>query len=644
MINSTLSKEILSHVVGLETSLEVWKALGSTLAQHSKARELQLKHALQECKKGNSTIDDYLRTFKNICDSLGAIGCSVTDEDKSYWLPQGLGPNYESFTTTMLAKPLIPSYQEVMASLKIRNLRTSSLHKSPMESAYICGRANHTAIQCYKRFDHAFQSDEIPEALASMTIGDPHERAWYSDSGATSHMTNNEGNFSKLQSYSVTDKDLNPLALSIPSPSFSSNFGDESSRNTDASNNPDHPSDEIQGGMPHSNSTQSLNLSPNVPPVHQPCVSITPLSSPPSPPPPPPRSQEVLAYRSGGNAIRTEEDYADVNWDEIGFGLMPTDYMYVMKCSQDEKFSCGELNRYGNIELSPSSGVLNYGQGLFEGMKAYRKVDGGLLLFRPEENAQRLKFGAERMCMPSPSTEQFINAVKQTVVANKRWVPPPGKGSLYIRPLLIGTGAILGLAPAPNYTFLIYASPVGNYFKEGLAPLNLVIEDEFHRAIPGGTGGIKTIANYAPVLKAQTRAKSNGFSDVLYLDSVKKKYLEEVSSCNVFVVKGNVISTPSTEGTILSGITRKSIIDLARNYGYQVEERPIPVTELTHADEVFCTGTAVIVAPVGSITYQGKRFEYKTGLGAVSQKLYSTLTAIQTGLIKDKMGWTVEID
>ncbi|KAF6175675.1 hypothetical protein GIB67_022677 [Kingdonia uniflora] len=197
MINSTLSEEIFSHVVGLEISREVWKALGSTLAQHSKARELQLKHALQECKRGNSTIDEYLRTFKNICDSLGAIGCSVPDEDKSYWLLQGLGPNYESFITTMLAKPLIPSYQEAVASLKIYDLRTSSLHKSSMKSAYITQRG-------------------------------------------------------------------------------------------DASNDPDHPSDGIQGGIPHLNSIQSLNLSPNVPPVHQPCASITPLSSPPLPLPPPP--------------------------------------------------------------------------------------------------------------------------------------------------------------------------------------------------------------------------------------------------------------------------------------------------------------------------------------------------------------------
>ncbi|GFP78867.1 branched-chain-amino-acid aminotransferase 5 chloroplastic, partial [Phtheirospermum japonicum] len=197
-------------------------------------------------------------------------------------------------------------------------------------------------------------------------------------------------------------------------------------------------------------------------------------------------------------------ELADIDWDNLGFGLTSTDYMYMMKCSQGEAFSKGELQRFGKIELSPSAGVLNYGQGLFEGLKAYRSQDGKILLFRPEENAIRLRMGAERMCMPSPTVEKFLEAVRATVLANERWIPPPGKGSLYIRPLLMGSGAVLGLAPAPEYTFLIYVSPVGNYFKEGLAPINLIVETEMHRATPGGSGGVKTIGNYAPVLKAQS--------------------------------------------------------------------------------------------------------------------------------------------
>lgn len=342
-----------------------------------------------------------------------------------------------------------------------------------------------------------------------------------------------------------------------------------------------------------------------------------------------------------GNVL---SDLADIDWDNLGFGLMPTDYMYMMKCAQGELFSKGDLQPFGNIELSPSAGVLNYGQGLFEGLKAYRTEDGNILLFRPKENAMRMRMGAERMCMPSPTVEQFLEAVKATVLANERWVPPPGKGSLYIRPLLMGSGAVLGLAPAPEYTFLIYVSPVGNYFKEGLAPINLVIENEMHRATPGGTGGVKTIGNYAAVLKAQSAAKAKGYSDVLYLDCVHKRYLEEVSSCNVFVVKGNVISTPAIKGTILPGITRKSIIDVACNQGFQVEERMVPIEELLDADEVFCTGTAVVISPVGSITYMGKRVAYgNSGVGLVSQQLYSALTRLQMGLAEDDMDWIVKL-
>ncbi|XP_043707812.1 branched-chain amino acid aminotransferase 2, chloroplastic-like isoform X2 [Telopea speciosissima] len=335
-------------------------------------------------------------------------------------------------------------------------------------------------------------------------------------------------------------------------------------------------------------------------------------------------------------------ELADISWDDLGFGLVPTDYMYVTKCLKGGDFPDGELVRFGNIELSPSAGVLNYGQGLLEGLKAYRKQDGSIVLFRPKENALRMRVGAERMCMTSPTVEQFVEAVKLTVLANKRWVPPPGKGSLYIRPLLMGSGSVLGVAPAPEYTFLIYVSPVGNYFKEGLAPIHLIVENEFHRATPGGTGGVKTIGNYAAVLKAQSGAKAKGYSDVLYLDSVHKRYLEEVSSCNVFVVKDSVISTPAIKGTILPGITRKSIIDVARSQGFQVEERLVSVEELLDADEVFCTGTAVVISPVGSITYLGKRVSYgDSKVGVVSQQLYTTLTSMQMGLSEDKLGWTV---
>ncbi|XP_065020333.1 branched-chain amino acid aminotransferase 2, chloroplastic-like isoform X2 [Musa acuminata AAA Group] len=312
-------------------------------------------------------------------------------------------------------------------------------------------------------------------------------------------------------------------------------------------------------------------------------------------------SSTIRCEATEASVYRETVETINLDWDNLGFGLVPTDHMYISKCSQDGIFTKGELLRYGPIELSPSSGVLNYGQGLFEGLKAYKKEDGSILLFRPHENALRMRMGAERMCMPSPAVEQFVDAVKLTVLANKRW--------------------------------------------EGLAPINLVVENEFHRAAPGGTGGVKTIGNYASVLKAQKRAKENGYSDVLYLDSVHKKYLEEVSSCNIFVVKNKIISTPEIKGTILPGITRKSIIDVARGQGYQVEERLVSVEELLDADEVFCTGTAVVVSPVGSITYLGRKVEYKNnGIGVVSQQVYSSLTSLQMGLTEDKMGWTMKLN
>uniref|UniRef100_A0A803QV61 Branched-chain-amino-acid aminotransferase n=1 Tax=Cannabis sativa TaxID=3483 RepID=A0A803QV61_CANSA len=339
----------------------------------------------------------------------------------------------------------------------------------------------------------------------------------------------------------------------------------------------------------------------------------------------------------------SDDDWSEMESDTLGFGLMPTDYMYSMKCSNDGNFEKGCLTSYANIQLSPSAAVLNYGQGIFEGTKAYRKEDGGLLLFRPDQNGVRMKIGAERMCMPSPSVCQFVHAVKQTVLANKRWVPPCEKGSLYVRPLLIGTGPVLGLAPAPEYTFLVYASPVGNYFKEGLGPLSLYVEDEFDRASRGGTGFVKTISNYSPVLKALDRAKKNGFSDVLYLDSINKRHIEEASSSNIFIVKGDLISTPAIKGTILSGVTRRSIIEIALDHGYKVKECDITVDELMEADEVFCTGTAVGVAFVGSITYHSKRVGFKTGSQTVSHKLYTSLVGIQRGVIEDKKGWIVEI-
>jgi branched-chain amino acid aminotransferase len=265
----------------------------------------------------------------------------------------------------------------------------------------------------------------------------------------------------------------------------------------------------------------------------------------------------------------TDEKYANVKWEELGFALTPIDYMYVAKCRQGESFTQGKIVPYGDISISPCSPILNYGQGLFEGLKAYRTEDDRIRIFRPDQNALRMQTGAERLCMTPPTLEQFVEAVKQTVLANKKWVPPPGKGTLYIRPLLLGSGATLGVAPAPEYTFLIYASPVGDYHKVS-SGLNLKVDHKYHRAHSGGTGGVKSCTNYSPVVKSLLEAKSAGFSDVLFLDAATGRNIEELTACNIFIVKGNIVSTPPTSGTILPGVTRKSISELAHDIGYQV--------------------------------------------------------------------------
>lgn len=343
-------------------------------------------------------------------------------------------------------------------------------------------------------------------------------------------------------------------------------------------------------------------------------------------------------------SAQDDDSICDVDWDNLEFKARETDHMFVMKSNMYGEWYKGQLEPYGSLELSPFAGVLNYGQGLFEGLKAYKTPDGRLLLFRPEENARRMILGADRMCMPAPSIHTFVEAVKQTVLANERWVPPVGKGALYVRPLLIGTGPVLGLAKSPEYTFMVYTAPVGNYFKEGPSPIHLKVESVYARAVHGGTGGVKTICNYAPVLKAQLDAKREGFTDVLYLDALEKKYLEEVSSCNIFVVKDNVISTPEAKGCILPGITRKCIMELAGSLGFKVEERKVTVDDLLSADEAFCTGTAVVVSPVGSVSYHGKRVSFSDrGMGRASSALYKILTDMQLGRSLDTWGWTREV-
>lgn len=350
---------------------------------------------------------------------------------------------------------------------------------------------------------------------------------------------------------------------------------------------------------------------------------------------------------SSALAVDDAAPKADIDWDNLGFGLDHAgQVMYCATWTNTNGWE-GRLQDYGPLPLMPSAQALNYGQSIFEGLKARRTEDGRIVLFRPDRNAARMRDGANRLLMPEVPEQMFIKSVEDTVVANAEYVPPVGKGSLYLRPLLFGSGPILGLGPAPSYTFTVFCAAVGSYFKGGqLTPINLKVEEQFHRAAPGGMGGTKAAGNYSPVLLTQRSAQAMGFSDVVYLDAKTDSQLEEVSSCNIFIVKGKTIKTPPLVGTILPGVTRESILQLAAKKGYSVEETSVSVSEALEADEVFTTGTAVVVSAVGSLAYKGKKRVYGDGQKPtpVALELYEALTGIQSGTATDPFGWVHTVD
>lgn len=334
----------------------------------------------------------------------------------------------------------------------------------------------------------------------------------------------------------------------------------------------------------------------------------------------------------------------NINWDELSFSLTVTKEMFLATCKAGGVWDQGEFRPFGNISISPAAGVLNYGQGLFEGLKCQRSKVGKLLLFRPLENGKRMAEGARRLCMAEYPPEEFVKAVKETVRRNEEYVPPYGKGSLYIRPCLWGTGAVLGVSPAPEYTFMIYVSPVGAYFKTGFKPGKFVVMSEFHRAAPKGTGGIKAIGNYAATMYPGKLVKAQGYNDCLYLDAREDKYIEEVGSANFFCVKGRTLLTPAL-GSILPGITRQSVMTLAREkLGLEVREASVSVEEAMAADEAFCTGTATVVSPIGTLVFGERETVYQGGdVGPVTRKVYELLTKIQMGEAKDEWGWVEDV-
>ena len=334
----------------------------------------------------------------------------------------------------------------------------------------------------------------------------------------------------------------------------------------------------------------------------------------------------------------------NIDFDKLAFSIMPGEVMFISKCKADGVWDGGEYLPYGNISISPAAGVLNYGQGLFEGLKAMRTKAGKLVLFRPAEYGKRMAEGAHRVCMPAFPVDKFVEAVSEIVRRNKEFVPPYGKGSLYIRPCLWGTGAVLGVAPAPEFTFMVYVSPVGPYFKTGFTPIKLEITREFHRAAQKGTGGVKSIGNYAGVMLPAKKTKAKGFNECIYLDAREDKYIEEVGAANFFCVKGNTLLTPKL-GSILPGITRDSVMQIAREVmGLEVVEKKVSVEEALSADEAFCSGTAAVVSPIGSITYENKETIYNDfSVGKVTHALYNHLTKIQLCEEEDRFGWVVTV-
>ena len=333
----------------------------------------------------------------------------------------------------------------------------------------------------------------------------------------------------------------------------------------------------------------------------------------------------------------------------LGFGRIFTDHMFIMNYTEGKGWHDARIEPYHNLELSPASMVFHYGQEMFEGLKAYKNGDAAYL-FRPDMNAKRANASNERLCIPEIPEEDFVQAVKAVVDVDKDWIPT-GKGeSLYIRPFVIATDEFLGVAPSKTYLFMIILSPSGAYYASGLAPVGIWIEDEYVRAVKGGIGFAKTGGNYAASLIAQVKAHDEGFSQVLWLDGVERKYIEEVGAMNIFFKIDGKIVTPMLNGSILPGVTRDSVINLCKSWGMDVEERRISVDELLEAqhsgklEEVFGTGTAAVISPVGKLRYMDEVMVIGDGnIGQTSQKIYDTITGIQWGKVEDPFGWRVEV-
>ena len=335
---------------------------------------------------------------------------------------------------------------------------------------------------------------------------------------------------------------------------------------------------------------------------------------------------------------------------KLGFGKIFTDHMFVMNYTEGKGWHDPRIEPFHNISLSPAAMVYHYGQEMFEGLKAYKGEDGSVYLFRPDMNAKRTNATNDRLVIPQLPIEDFVQAVSAVVDVDRDWIPTEPGTSLYIRPFIIATDEFLGVAPSKTYLFMVILSPSGAYYESGLAPVGIWIEDEYVRAVRGGIGFAKTGGNYAASLIAQQKAHDAGFSQVLWLDGVDRKYIEEVGAMNIFFKIGGKVVTPALNGSILPGITRNSVIQVCKAWGYEVEERKISADELLEAqkngtlEECFGTGTAAVISPVGKLRYMDDVMTINGGeIGELSQKLYDTITGIQTGRLPDEFGWRVKV-
>jgi branched-chain amino acid aminotransferase len=335
---------------------------------------------------------------------------------------------------------------------------------------------------------------------------------------------------------------------------------------------------------------------------------------------------------------------------ELGFGSVFTDHMFVMDFQEEKGWYDPRVEPYGPFSMDPATAVLHYGQGLFEGLKAFRGRDKAVRLFRPQKHVDRLNRTAERMCIPALDPEMVLKSWTTLVGVDRDWVPSAVGTSLYIRPTIIASEPFLGVRPAKEYLYFVILSPVGAYYPEGINPVKIKVIDNYVRAVPGGLGEAKTSANYAASLYAAEEAKHQGFTQVLWLDGVHRQYIEEVGTMNIMLKIGDEVITPPLGGTILAGVTRDSSLDLMRRWGLRVSERPVTIDEVREAAhrgtlrEVWGTGTAAVISPVGELAYKDERIVINGGkIGALTQRLYDAIVGIQYGTVPDSHGWTVEV-